>query len=261
MKCENCNKEHDGSYASGRFCSKKCAKGFSTKAKRKEINAKVSKTLTKNKEIIKKCPVCFKVFTTKNNKKTCCSRKCGACYGGKLNKKYEKEHYAELICKECNQIFYVGWNKRKQQFCSNDCRHKNKEYREKLSFSMKKISESIEYKKRLRDIGRKGGFGKRGKTVNNTRYDSIIEKTCFEWLEENKIKFEAHKHIPNSSKISDIYLIEKDLWIEIDGINREKKKEWLGKDYNYWLDKLKIYEKQHLTYKICYNLQDLQNLF
>lgn len=45
MKCENCNKEHDGSYGSGRFCSSKCARGFSTKAKRKEINEKVSKKL------------------------------------------------------------------------------------------------------------------------------------------------------------------------------------------------------------------------
>ena len=36
--CENCQKEHNGTYGSGRFCSKTCAKGFSTKAKRKEIN-------------------------------------------------------------------------------------------------------------------------------------------------------------------------------------------------------------------------------
>ena len=43
--CENCLKEHDGSYASGRFCSNLCAKCFSTKAKRKEINEKVSKKL------------------------------------------------------------------------------------------------------------------------------------------------------------------------------------------------------------------------
>jgi rubredoxin len=40
--CENCEKDHDGSYGSGRFCSSKCARGFSTKAKRKEINDKVS---------------------------------------------------------------------------------------------------------------------------------------------------------------------------------------------------------------------------
>lgn len=31
MKCENCNKEHDGSYGSGRFCSAKCSRSFSSK--------------------------------------------------------------------------------------------------------------------------------------------------------------------------------------------------------------------------------------
>ena len=45
-KCEYCNKSHDGSYGSGRFCSAKCARGFSTSVKRKEINQKVSRVLT-----------------------------------------------------------------------------------------------------------------------------------------------------------------------------------------------------------------------
>lgn len=31
MICENCGKEHDGSYGSGRFCSKECARSYSTK--------------------------------------------------------------------------------------------------------------------------------------------------------------------------------------------------------------------------------------
>lgn len=47
MKCENCKRKHDGKYGSGRFCTKECARGFSTKAKRKEINEKVSKTIIK----------------------------------------------------------------------------------------------------------------------------------------------------------------------------------------------------------------------
>ncbi len=42
MNCENCNNEHSGKYGSGRFCSSKCARGFSTKSKRQEINEKVS---------------------------------------------------------------------------------------------------------------------------------------------------------------------------------------------------------------------------
>jgi 5-methylcytosine-specific restriction endonuclease McrA len=44
-KCENCDNDHDGNYGSGRFCSNKCARGFSTKNKRQEINEKVSKKL------------------------------------------------------------------------------------------------------------------------------------------------------------------------------------------------------------------------
>lgn len=43
MECEFCKKNHDGSYGGGRFCCVKCAKAFSTKNKRKEINEKISK--------------------------------------------------------------------------------------------------------------------------------------------------------------------------------------------------------------------------
>lgn len=43
--CENCTINHDGAYGSGRFCGPACARGFSTKAKRKEINERVSSTL------------------------------------------------------------------------------------------------------------------------------------------------------------------------------------------------------------------------
>lgn len=46
MKCEKCGKEHNGDYGSGRFCNSKCARGFSTTEKRKEINIKVSKLLS-----------------------------------------------------------------------------------------------------------------------------------------------------------------------------------------------------------------------
>lgn len=50
--CENCGIEHDGSYGSGRFCTNKCARSFSTKNKRKEINRKVSEKLSKKKILI-----------------------------------------------------------------------------------------------------------------------------------------------------------------------------------------------------------------
>lgn len=49
MLCENCLNQHNGDYGSGRFCSKKCARGYATKAKRAEINKTVSQKLTGRK--------------------------------------------------------------------------------------------------------------------------------------------------------------------------------------------------------------------
>jgi predicted nucleic acid-binding Zn ribbon protein len=74
--CENCKQDHDGSYGSGRFCSSKCARGFSTKAKRKEINEKVSASLGENELRHIDCPTCGKKIKTRSNTKTYCSRKC-----------------------------------------------------------------------------------------------------------------------------------------------------------------------------------------
>jgi len=43
--CENCLCKLTTKYGSGRFCSSKCARGFSTKSKRAEISKKVSSTM------------------------------------------------------------------------------------------------------------------------------------------------------------------------------------------------------------------------
>lgn len=86
--CETCGIEHDGSYGSGRFCSLKCARGFSTKTNREETNKKVSKTLLKfyddklgidrkltkpKMKKIKTCKYCNEVIT--GRKFSCCDCK------------------------------------------------------------------------------------------------------------------------------------------------------------------------------------------
>ena len=43
--CEGCGVDHEGQYGSGRFCSATCARGFSTKTKREDINRRVSARL------------------------------------------------------------------------------------------------------------------------------------------------------------------------------------------------------------------------
>ena len=82
MICENCGKEHNGEYASGRFCCKKCAKSFSTKD-------------IKNKYKQVNCIICGKSFFVNihapnkykckecNNKKKQCNIfniECDNCY-------------------------------------------------------------------------------------------------------------------------------------------------------------------------------------
>jgi hypothetical protein len=42
--------------------------------------------------------------------------------------------------------------------------------------------------------------------------------------------------------------------------NREKRKKWLGKDYQYWLDKIKHYKKEGLSYVIIYSVNELKNI-
>jgi Fe-S oxidoreductase len=67
-------------YSTGEFCSRECARCFSTKEKRKEINAKVSETLkgSGNEDVVKVCPTCNNQFTMiyKHRYKGFCSRKC-----------------------------------------------------------------------------------------------------------------------------------------------------------------------------------------
>lgn len=56
MTCEKCKVQHEGSYGSGRFCSIKCARGYSTYKNRDLINKSVSATLSRIEGYF--CPKC-----------------------------------------------------------------------------------------------------------------------------------------------------------------------------------------------------------
>ncbi|CAB4159384.1 Nuclease associated modular domain 3 [uncultured Caudovirales phage] len=234
MICENCGEHHSGEYASGRFCTPKCSYAFSTKAKRKEINEKVSHKLIGRK--------------TSNETRNKLSKNNGS----------KREEVRLKIGKGVKQSFTSERRLELSEIMKN--RIVTDETRNKLSLSSKRRCSTLEEKIRMREIGRSGGFGNKGYTSDGTYYQSNLEKSCFEYLEKSMISFIPHKNIPNSSKISDIYFPNLDLWIEIDGINREKRKKWLTKSYQYWLEKLEIYESQNLNYVIVYSLTDLINL-
>jgi hypothetical protein len=100
MECENCHKEHDGSYGSGRFCSDHCRRAYS--GKRVNVNGK-HKCNFKRKSLpygTWKCKFCCDtVFNTKHE----------------LYEHYHLKHLAELKRK--------SWNKGKTK--DTDIRLKN----------------------------------------------------------------------------------------------------------------------------------------
>lgn len=118
--CENCGNEHDGSYGSGRFCSVKCARGFSTKEKRSLINEKISTTINGSgnntvKKICLNCKEKFEVPFNKRNQK-CCSKTCSISYSNKIKWK-DKDYKNKMsnLAKERhinNENF--GWQTRKK---------------------------------------------------------------------------------------------------------------------------------------------------
>lgn len=86
MKCEKCGKEHDGSFGSGRFCSRSCA---NSRVQTEEIRKKKSLTLRGTGELKNKethCLCCGKVLLNYQTK--FCSIKCQQDY--RKNENIEK---------------------------------------------------------------------------------------------------------------------------------------------------------------------------
>jgi len=108
--CECCKKEFlfqqkEDSSCIKRFCSKFCAKSFSTKSKRKEINEKIKKSLAEKSlwrnrlRLIfeeKFCEFCKTSFSTKNKRKKFCSLSCGAKFHNQNPAYIEKLRLARL---------------------------------------------------------------------------------------------------------------------------------------------------------------------
>lgn len=63
MKCENCKREHKGSYGSGRFCSVMCARSFSAKYNNKLRIEKIRKSVKEQFHFI---PIETRKIMTKN---------------------------------------------------------------------------------------------------------------------------------------------------------------------------------------------------
>ncbi len=89
--CENCGTSKEEKWSSGRFCSLKCSRSFSTRSKRTEVNSKVSMNLRGKKsprprpslEFVKLiCKNCQTEFMNLHFRKFC-SKSCVSSYTAK----------------------------------------------------------------------------------------------------------------------------------------------------------------------------------
>ena len=107
MICENCKKEHDGTYGSGRFCSDHCRRVYCGK----RVNINGNQKCNFNIDKIKKkrspygtwtCRICKKIFDSKNER----------------YKHYHQFHENELNKHVCNKGLTAKTDNRVQKLSS-----------------------------------------------------------------------------------------------------------------------------------------------
>lgn len=114
MECENCHKEHDGSYGSGRFCSFRCKQSWITKRSNKS---------NKRKHILT-CEVCGMTFIAGQRKKIILCSNCKKERDKQIALKIKSERVKSLenhifVCEMCHHPFI--YNGTSTRFCSRSC--------------------------------------------------------------------------------------------------------------------------------------------
>ncbi len=111
--CENCSKECENAYGSGRFCGATCARGFSTKAKRLEINIKVSGTLKATYPVKPRPPkapplslICSECSCgyLSHFKNKYCSKSCSRKATNRIASEWRRAH--KKPCPKCGDLIY-----------------------------------------------------------------------------------------------------------------------------------------------------------
>lgn len=211
MICENCGKEHDGSYGSGRFCCSSCRASFTNKQRGKhseETKQKIAKGInnkllsgtyhpnnqyTNNSDLYIRTTVVElvdnKFITNPNNYKI-------------QNKSVNKLHIVKHICPICNTEYYgyiTKYGNISFSFCSEICAKQ----------STKSIL-SDKAKKRIIE-GTFSGW----KSRNIISYP---EKFWIDVLNNNHIDFIKEYHLDNKYFL-DFYIVKNGIYIdlEIDG--------------------------------------------
>ena len=191
--CEKCNQLHDGTYGSGRFCSRSCA---NARIKTKEIKEKVSQTL-KNRYNKDEIPICKKCGIVPEIK----YKKGVYCYPCSYSPKriFWESGNNKKVCKVCNNEFETSWKKRKVNYCSQEC--------------ITKFNSNRAKNRHLN--GEKFGW-----TTRSNLKPSYPESIAIKFFESKNISY--IREYPLGKYFIDFFIEDKKLAIEIDGQQHEK---------------------------------------
>lgn len=162
MKCKNCISNNAIKYSphsNGEFCSKECARAYSTKNKREIINKKVSKKM-KGKPLSEERRI---KLMGKNN----------GNYNHNISeedrerrlapKKRVKQPDVINICPSCKNTFSVPYKQRKQECCSKTC-------------SMNKRYSSQENLEKCREWGLKSAVSQNKRSKNEIYFGELCKQ-------------------------------------------------------------------------------------
>ena len=238
MKCKNCNEKEAikySKYSTGEFCCRECARAYSTKNKRTEINKKVSEKLKKISENRIKNDSNIQNVITKNNGKY----KSGTSI------------LKSFICTSCNNEFF---SKSKKNYCSECSKiSRRKKMFKRLNVLERNLKES---KAKAILLLEKDYFLEELSIPQICEKYGLILRTVWKFLVDNGIKFRNF-----SSSVSLTYKKGRNISCGNNTFNSGYHTTWYGKKIFYRssyekrlidvFDKNKIiylYEKKRFTY-------------
>lgn len=245
MKCELCNKEHDGKYGSGKFCQEKCSRAHST---RNDNFSELKKSV---------CIICG-IEILINKRASTINSICDACCENK-RKNYNKK---ESVCLYCGNLF-TGYSLN-AKYCSRRCSNKGRpKYNAKTSKSGRKSGS--------------GGFRERGGKAIQYEYINIhgekmkLNKEEIEVakiLDNLKLNWKRNKKFFNYVDIDgkykkfypDFYVSDFDLYVEYKGWVTDKMEHKMNNSLeNNEFNLLIIYGNDKRYRDMGLNLLSLQN--
>lgn len=274
--CEVCGKEHDGSYGSGRFCSKHCRMSYINYRglEKRRKNGTLGELMAKARSGITRQSYLNGIATKKNrypngikiiDRPACCQ------FCGKICKNSISLSNHQRICKnnpnrqisnieKYNQTNHVPWNKgltkeTSESVARNAIGAKNAANREEHKSRMREFNKKYwtEERRKAKSEEKKRLYAEHPekhpnrKLANNKKKMSYPEQVAYTWLVEHKISFEHQKRF--GKYFADFYVYDKKLVIEIDGerwhdVNKDKIRDsWIVDNFQVQIVRIPTNEK------------------